>query len=288
MKYLIPIDFSEIALNALKYALQMTQPDDEITVIHVWQALLNTNEPMLITPASTHEEGLRMEIEEMVDEAGKNIQGERNVEIKLELGNAVHAIVKESEQEDYHSIIMGTRDKYDFIDKIFGTVSLGVVKKSSIPVYLVPKDCGFNVPKSVLVATDYHFESEKVIDNLLRWNEKHSAALKFFHVSTGKEEQSKFRHNLLSELLEKRNLPYSISLDQEHANDVTRSILEKVHKEKCDLLLVVADSQSWLDTVLKKNVSKDLILKTSVPVVFLHSQKRKPILKKIPIMEAIV
>ena len=284
MKYLVPIDFTDIALNALRYALSIGEKGDEITIVHVWNALLSVNEPIILSPGLTKEEGVKKEIQAMVNEARQGDQGPEKIDIKLAIGHQVNAIVKESEAEDYDAIIMGTRDNYDLLDKLFGTVSLGVVKKSTLPVYLIPKDVSYSRPKSVFVATDHHFESDEVIEQLLEWNKPFQAGLKFYHIKESFDKEYGYRENIIEELLDKRNLTYGVSIEEIRSDNVSETILETSNREGCNLIVIVADSQSWLDTVLTRSITKELILKTKTPILFLHSKKRKPILKDIPIL----
>lgn len=284
MKYLVPIDFTDIAYNALRYALKVCDKDDEMSIVHVWSALLSVNEPIILSPGLTKEDGVKKEIQAMVEEARDGSNGPEEIDIILAIGNQVNAIVKESESQDYDAIIMGTRDKYDLLDKLFGTISLGVIKKSTIPVYLIPKDVTYQKPKSVFVATDQHFESDEVIEQLLEWNEPYQAALKFYHIRESFDKEYKYRENIIEELLDKRNLSYGVSIEEIRSDNVSKTIIETSEKEKCNLIVIVADTQSWLDTVLTRSITKELILKTKTPILFLHSKKRKPIIKDIPIL----
>ena len=41
--FLIPIDFTDVTENALKYALRMSNPNDEIVLLHIEGCLLYTS-----------------------------------------------------------------------------------------------------------------------------------------------------------------------------------------------------------------------------------------------------
>jgi nucleotide-binding universal stress UspA family protein len=284
MKILVPVDFTDVAFDALKYAIQLTKPEDEIVVAHFWTALMSTKEPITFSPGMTREDGVRRELEEMAKQAQSEVNVTRKIKVLLVMSNAVDGVVNELNKKRYDAIVMGTRDKHDLFDKWFGTISLGVIKRSTIPIYLVPKGCVYQDIKSVLVATDYHFESDEVIEKLIDWNDKHKAALKFYHVTSSNDKVLRFRENIIEEFIEKRNMPYSISIDEVSSNNISKAVTDTANKENTDVILIVSDTQTWLDALFFKSLSKDLIMQSKKPIVFLHSLKRKPILKDMPIL----
>lgn len=271
MKYLVPVDISQIASNALKYAVDMCGAKDEITVFHAWN---NAGYPIhdqigYIPPMDT-EEMLNM-IEVMIDVL--NIpKGGPKIKTIIDAGEPVHTITTHLLTNAYDAIIMGVKDKHDPLGKIFGTISLGVVKRSDIPVYLIPRDYKYAKPRRVLVAADYHFESEELIEELLKWNKKSKAALVFYHVNDQPNDDDSFKTKLLTEVLDKRNLPYPISYKDVQSANVSKTLLKTCEQEKCDMILVVTNTQSWLEALLFQSVSKEMILKATKPLIFLHAK----------------
>jgi len=274
MKYLVPVDISDIASNALDYAVGISHKKDKITVIHVWNDMIYPIQGEVGYVNVMSETDILNKVEILVDVA--NIpEGGPDIEIIMAKGEPVNALTEEANSGSYDAIIMGTRDKYDIFDKIFGTISLGMVKKSIVPVYLIPRGAKFHKPKSIIIGTDHHFQSDELIEKVINWNDSFKSSLAFYHINNKRIEDHQTRRKLMGELLDKRNLPYAISYNELHSNDVSSTLINKSIDGKHDLIMIATESQSWLETVLTRSVTKDLILKATIPMLFFHANPLK-------------
>ena len=278
MKYLVPVDISDFSSNALKYATKMCKANDELIIYHVYNQPVYPSETGGGYMPSVDTEDIREQVGILVDVTNPPKNGP-SISIELGTGETVHSIVRKAHSEDFDAIIMGVRDKHGFMEKIFGTIATGVVKLAQIPVYLIPLDHTYVRPKHVLVAADEHFKSPQLIDQILEWNKKNKASLTFFYVNEGDQDSESLKEDLLEELIVERNPGFSISYAEERNDNVCEAILNKSTEENSDLIILAAESSSWIANVFINSVSKEMILKANRPMLFLHAESiaRKPL-----------
>lgn len=269
-KIALPFDFSQVSLNALQYALGLFK-DDEISLIHVSEGMFTKEESLVAEPILTHEKALTSEIKKMViNELGLKSFPEK-IKIVILDGNIVHAVDSYVRKEGFDLALLGTRDRYDLLDRWIGTVSLGLVKLLDIPVYLVPRHSGFHGFNKVLVASDFHFKEEKIIESIKRWNEPHKAYIKFMHVQQNENDDfGDESDKIVNKLFEKADPDFGFEISRIKSVDVSDSLLATAYNYHADLLIVLPEEQALISTLLLKSISKDMILKSNIPVLFLH------------------
>ncbi|WP_123538744.1 universal stress protein [Halosimplex salinum] len=135
-RILVPMDDSEMAQQALRYALD-NHADAEITVMHV------VGEPSSMWGVATGlalEEDLEAAAEERaadVFDSARDIAAEYDVELetKVQLGSPVRAILNET--DDFDAVVIGTHGG-TVADRLFvGNVAQKIVRQSPIPVVVV-------------------------------------------------------------------------------------------------------------------------------------------------------
>jgi len=143
-KLLVATDLSEEANAALRSACELADRDDaELTLLHVidLSALLPTG-PIFMPPKK--EELLREEVRTRVTRA---LQHLRQTEIPT--GLLCETVVEESESvpdticefanaHGHEAIIVGTHGRSGFSHLLIGSVAERVIRKSEVPVMVVP------------------------------------------------------------------------------------------------------------------------------------------------------
>ena len=268
IKVLVPMDFTEVSMNALDFAFKM-YPNAEINIIHISKGLVHLDEPMILEPMASKSDVLKARLFEVIqEELGKDVK-DSIYDVIIKEGEVVHEISKTINDLKFDSVIMGTRDKYDFFDRWVGTISLGVVSKIHTPIYLVPRYATFKKIETVLVASDYTPENAETIKLIKNWNKDHKAFIKFLHVSRKSGEE--FDRDLIVDMLFEDSEPeFGFEISMIHDKNVSHSILSTAYNSKADLMIVLPENKSFIQSLLFKSLSKELILKSSIPILFIH------------------
>lgn len=270
-RVLVAMEFSEVSVNALKYALAYLDIRDQIDILHISTGLLDPQEPMVLQEGLTKEQILKQELEEVIlKELGLEALPAQ-CQIEVEVGQVLPALIKITERIDYDLIIMGTRDKYDVLDKWMGTISLGLAKKIKGSLLLIPRYTTYKSIKKVLIASDYHLNDEFLLEKIKQWNTHHKAFLKFLHIQDNKHDDfGEVSEKIIRSYYEKEKVNFGIEVEQLKSLDIGRSILSSAYKKHMDLIIIIPGKQSMVSSMLFQSVSKNLILKSSIPILFLH------------------
>ena len=270
-RILVPFDFTEVALNAVQYAIDFATENDEIHIVHVHSGLLSIQSPLMLKAGMNYIESIKGEITETIKANLELKEIPEKVIIQALNGDPVHAISKYARKNLLDLAIIGTRDKYDLFDRWIGTISLGLVKSLYIPVYLIPRFAKFDGFSKIMVASDHHLGKPQILHQIKAWNEEHNAFIKFLHVkervnSLYNDEAEK----IVRELYEKENVDFGFEISTINSRKISDSLLASAYNFKADLLIVIAENHNFMHSLLFKSLSKELILKSSIPVLFLH------------------
>lgn len=261
-------DYSPASLNAGDYAAQLAKlTGSELVVFHAW-SLPATSGEAIAFPASIND--LEKINKEGVENEAVRLQQKWGVKVTAEqkAGFASEEIMDSSHDHSSGMIILGMRHP-NKAGKIFGSVAISVMKKSKIPVLIVPEKANFRQPKIILLATD--------LQTNLHWHE----------LSSLKELAGRFHagiHILNAardlELTERRDAASGMRLDNfmkafPHTwhfaddEDVVHAISEKAHEIEADLIAVIHHRLPWYQEIFHHSITRELSFATERPLLVL-------------------
>lgn len=265
------MDFTEVSVNALRYAIDMFGIQGEFTLVHATTGIATINGEFDPGILESRMEFLERRLESIANEVVGVTQLPNNFTLKVLVGNPVLSITSFVKEEgaDFKAMVLGTRDQYDFFDKWMGTISLGLVKKLDIPVYLIPIYASFEGIDKVMIASDYQLKDTKAIINVSKWNNEHNAEVKFLHIHPDSSKSYKEeREEILNDLFRKENSSANLEIEVIQGRNISDTLLGKAYNYHADLLVVFPENHSFVHTLLFKSISKELILKSDIPILF--------------------
>ncbi len=270
---LVPIDFTKVAFNALEYAINAF-PESNILVLHVTPPSLNTTEIKysLLNRIRTEADVLQDEVKRLI-KLELNLEDiPSNLNLIMRKGDILPVINKLSQELAIDTIVMGTRDKYDMFDKIIGTTSLAIIKSQQVPTYLIPKDVKYTPYKKVLVASDYHLLTSSLGRKIKEWNKSFRAYIRFFHVKKGQEKFHKETDQLITDLFDGDAPQFVFDLIQKEGDNIGEMLLNEAESFNANLIVTMPEKQNFISRVFLKSVTKSLVQKSKVPLLFIHPQ----------------
>ncbi len=268
---LVPMDLSEVSINALKYASDM-YPTDDLHILHVQLDILEPLIP-IETPEDWSAEGYYRKV---VEDHIKSSLGEGFLDDRMSIhicfGTIVETIKQYALSNHSQAVVMGTKDNYDILENWLGTVSLGVVKTLGLPTYLIPRFSKFKSYKSVVIGSDDHLRDISAIRKIIDWNEAYKAELKFVHIK--ENEADDFREAkdaLVQKIFLDQEPDFSFEIIALAPKNVSDSLLAYSHNSKSDLIVLMPDKQSFVGSLFIKSNSKEMIQKSDIPVLFIHN-----------------
>ncbi len=268
---LVPMDLSEVSINALKYASKMYTTED----IHILHVQLDVLDPLMPfeTPEDWSAEAYYKKVVEdhIKSSLGSDFLDER-MNIHIRFGTIVETIKQYALSNHTEVVVMGTKDNYDILENWLGTVSLGVVKTLGLPTYLIPRFSKFKSFKSVVIGSDDHLRDVSAIRKIINWNEVHKAELKFVHIKENETDDFvEAKDALVQQIFLDQEPDFSFEVIALPKKNISDSLLAYSHNNNTDLIVLMPDKQSFVGSLFLKSNSKEMIQKSDIPILFIHN-----------------
>ena len=256
---IIPVDFSETALNAARYAAAMLSGKSDAHII-LYNLYHRDDEYEL---AGTYLESLRTELLR---------KGDKQIECVREKGaDLIDALERLAYQKSATLIVMGITGKSTARQALIGSHTLKIAMRDVCPVLIVPAQATFNGINNVALASDFKNVEEITPVTYLK------AVLDFFkpqlhivnvnseiHVALN-EELREERAWLLEQFREYNPEFYFITTFDFH-----ETIEQFVRDKNIDIIINVPRNHSFYDSVFKSSATRKLAFHSSIPVLAAH------------------
>lgn len=140
MSLLVALDFSAVAEDQLEIVGRLASPNREIYLLHVAEP-----EPSFVgyeagPEVVRHDVAVefKREHEQLHEFADRLREAGHDVQALMVQGPTVQTILKQAEKLDAEVIVVGSHGRGKLFDLVVGSVSAGVIRKSKVPVLVVP------------------------------------------------------------------------------------------------------------------------------------------------------
>ncbi len=257
---IIPIDFSETSLNAVRYAAGLLSERKDTTVI-----LYNmfTEEEQAAT-AAQYLESLKAEMEQ---------KGVSNIECIKELGtDLIDSLGRLAHQKDAELIIMGITEKSEWRQLLSGSNTLKMAEQNVCPVMIVPPSAKYTGIKNVALTSDFKnvdiATPELAIKTVLQiFDAKlHIVNVDSDHYVSLSDEYLKERERLQKMFADFKPDFYFIGM-----NDFHEAVLQFAADKKIDLIVVIPKNHSFINSIFSGSNTKKLAFHSTVPLLAAHA-----------------
>lgn len=242
---LLPTDFSDLAGNALKTAIEMCKRHS--AKLHLLHVVENT---FLVAPSDVNVSSMYV-MPEMENVAGRrmqllkeNIKTTHHLEVETHLaaGTPSYVIRDKAEELMAELIIMGTHGTSGFREFFIGSNAYAVIKNTNIPVLTVPGDKPFTAFKKILFPLRISKGIREKYDFILPIIEKNNASLIVAGLSkTGEVFNKNFIEEEiaeLSKLLTENGTTFKTGFHE--CKNIAGKVLELAAEEGVDLIVINA------------------------------------------------
>ncbi len=268
-KILVPVDFSECSINALEYALHLSDfIGGQICVLHAYHV------PYAFPEAGSAISGdLLRNIELNVDEEFDALKmrfakyDSKFCAFKKVASFGIDAINEELKNDVYDLIVMGTKGSSGLSEIIIGSVAANVIEEAKAPVICIPENSVFKPIKNIVFACDYEEVNEpKEIESLKFIANKFHAKIHLVNV----KEKSKAGH--FEEAMYFESLFASIphTHNTSRFRDFEAGINDFVESNEVEMLAVMPRKKSVLRKIFGSSHTKKLAYHTHLPLLAFH------------------
>lgn len=268
---LVPVDFSEAALNAVQYAGNLARQLESEVVLYYVNSLRAQAIPDVIT--GTH---LSTEyIEERLRQLSLSVASEFSIRCVAEVEKHSFNSISESigkKASDFDLMIVGTNGADELGQLIAGSVAYRVAMKADIPVLIVPVGFPFRPFKAIAFAYDYLRNRTIPEDQLLKIVTETGASVAIVQVM--EEAQSIVMEQDLKELQfiisQRTTLKIPLDFQTLRSSDAAKALLQFVSEGKTDVLALCSSERNFFESLFAGDVIRELTATPRLPLLIVH------------------
>jgi len=266
---IVATDYSATANNALEFGANMARIfKAELILFNVYHLDVHVRNA-LVTPDAIDNmiENNEIHVKQLAAETAERYG--LSVSTVIEMIDTVEALENYAATSRADLIVMGMDSNLTEY-KLFGNTTTAAVRRLKCPLLVVPNNVAFKGIKKVLYACEHTFLTEdNHLDMLKEITRKFDADLQIFHVET--KEKSLTPSNVSDQIAAIDNLMENVSHTYSFAENpsIIEGITKHVKDWQPDLLVMVPHRTSFWELLLKGSTTREMTLKTRVPLLVL-------------------
>jgi nucleotide-binding universal stress UspA family protein len=271
--FLVATDFSAPSREAALYAANLAKLfGAELTLLHAY---------LLPTPVSEvpyvmiSVEELQKENEKLAIGLANQLAAQTGITVKtlVNIGMPADEIVYQSKEIGADLIIIGMRGENKAIDKFIGSTSAAVIRKSHIPVLVIPAGNSYSALTNLTYATDFSYTMNTRCLKTMSLLMKNSPGAKLRVVNIQRPGEIMSAEQIsgkvwLEPTLEELNHEYH-TIENASVEAGLDSFLAKFSSE---MLVMVAHKHSWWERLLSGSHTREMVYKAHIPLLVLQDK----------------
>ncbi len=270
MKILVPIDFSDCALKALAYAIELGQvTGSELVLFHAYHPPMGKQDTYYIDERVVDQEKIRIKckMKRLSGTIPKLDQISHYFIISMAL--AIDGITEAIAHHHIDLVVMGTHGAQTPYDELLGSNTYAVIQRAACPVLAIPETFQKFQLRNLALAVDFQpTESHPSLTFLKTLAHTFKTYAHILHVNPHPatigvqqgEEALAFDSML-------QDVPHSYFFIEEL--DIEKGIEHYVSNYPIDMLVVMPKKHVLLDKLLRKSITRQLALHTHIPLLTL-------------------
>ncbi len=288
MRILVPTDFSELSIKALKVANSYAKLfNGKVYPFHSHVPITELDEPYALGMSSQvyqDYEEIESSIKEKLDSIGKeHIDPEYFGKTLIGTGNPAQSIIVES--EDFDVIIMSTHGRTGFTRFLLGSVAEKVLRLSEIPVMVVENESKIDSFNNILVTTDFSDNANAAYPQALKIAQKTGGSITLLHVLSfeqfDEEEADISLKNIREQRLHLIEKEYFHELDDKVKSKVIVSddspheaIIKYVHSNPFNLIVMSTVGRTGLKYLMLGSTTANVVRYVKTAVLSVRPEKK--------------
>lgn len=268
---LVPTDFSEVANNALTYAISLAKKTEaSVHVLHIknFPAVdaafpMDTYNTLIEEIDAIAKSGLEKVKSSLLEPSGVTYT------IHDETGFVNDEIEKYALANQIDLIVMGTTGASGLEELLVGSNAATTVARSEVPVLVIPPSARYTEINHILYASDYTEPEFPALSRLMYFADLYDAHVSVIHVKTDYDRFFNSANNFFvkNKAQIKRE---KISLVQSDKADVAEAINHHIDHNPTDMLVLAKHNRSFFDRLFHRSLSKQMAYHTKIPLLVLH------------------
>ncbi len=280
-KILIPTDFSENAMNALKYATELFKY--EISEFYIMNTYQEESYSEVVLPTQGVLDIATSKISKTSNEQLQIIKKDiitisPNPRHKFHTISANNLLLDEADrivdQENIDIVVMGTKGKTNDKKLTFGSNTLQVLKYVQCPVLAIPENYAYIQPKHILFPTNFMIPyKRRELKLVCEIAAPFRATIDVLYISISDKLSRRQQEN--QEFLKEELCKNTINFKTENSKHLINSIYKYIREKDIDMLVMVNTEHSFLENIVFQSPLDELSLNLDIPFLSLQNMKRR-------------
>jgi nucleotide-binding universal stress UspA family protein len=269
MKTIIaPTDFSKAATSAIDYAAGLAhKTHSTLILLHACHPPVILSEAPVVIPApeELEKDGLKR-----LNRTKTSLMQKHGTRLKVELicrtGFAADLILDCATERKADLIVMGTHGAGFIEEKLIGSITSTLIRKSQVPVLSIPQTAKFKGIKKIVLAADYKELKEQALKQIREVAGLYESHIYILNVTARKSSLPSVTQAVEGIKLEHRleGLEHSFhEVVNEHVADGISAFAEDM---QADMIVMIPRKHS----IFKEGESKKMAFHTSRPLLTIH------------------
>ncbi|MHA7831716.1 MAG: universal stress protein [Flagellimonas sp.] len=272
---LVPTDFSENSIQALKYAeLLFSRLECNFYLLYVGSLLDTKNDVESIYETDQSDDNTKERLTELVKEIRKHSTEAHHFFFPLhEYGFFIPTIKKHLEENDIDLIVMGTKGASGLKEKVVGSNAGDVITRVQCNTLVVPIQVELSKPREIAFPTDFNiFYSMKILrpmEEMVKLGKAQFRIMNALKEGDGLNlEQEKNKEYLLDFMDD--TFPGNYSFHTITNQKVKEAIQCFVESRDVDMMIMVAKNLNFIQQILFDSIVERISFHTKIPFYVIH------------------
>lgn len=271
--FLVATDFSATSREAALYAARLAKLfGAEITLLHAY---------LLPTPVSEvpymmiSVEELQKDNEKLAAELASSLNQQTGVTVNtlVNIGMPADEIVYQSREIGADLIFLGMRGENTGIDKFIGSTTAAVIRKSHIPVLVIPAGNAFSAITNITYATDFSYTMNSRCLNTMSELIKKNPAARLHVVNIQRPGEIMTAEQISGKVwLEPTLEELSHEYHTIENSSVEAGLEAFLTKTTSQMLVMVAHKHSWWERLFSGSHTREMVYKAHIPLLVLQDK----------------
>jgi len=272
-KILVPIDFSDCSINALKNAINIAKKmDRELLLINAFLVPVTHVEfggaTMMGEIAHEMERNIEMQFRRLAKETPelKSV----DYEYTMGHGSASDLVYAALEDHDILMVVMGTHGAKGIDEILLGSNTYSVIKSTDVPVLVIPENAGVHNFNKIALTSDYKdIDNLKIFDPLIQFADTFHAEIDVIHFSSNDKlshEEIDMAKNIENHFKKVRH-SYHVS---EVSDNFEEAIEAYINEHNIDLLTMIPRKHNIFDKLFgESSWTRRMVFHSKTPLLIL-------------------
>jgi nucleotide-binding universal stress UspA family protein len=266
---LVPCDFSEQAISAYRFALDLArQSKREVHVVHVIE--LPVIHDSMLMPTLSFEANMMNELsvsaEERFAQLVATAASDLPVVTKVVFGNTSLLLLDYIREMDIDLVVMGTKGASGLRELLVGSTAEKIVRSAPCPVITVRKDCAFHAVKNIVFPNSLEDDQDDLVAHVKDLQAFFNATLHVLWVNTpGNFTSDTINRIRLKDFAQRFKLKnHTLNV----FNDTTEEsgVINFAHSIKADLITMGTHGRKGLNHLMSGSVAEDVVNHIDCPI----------------------